>query len=65
MIMEQRLQAISLFNAQVLVFAVTGLIDLITTLSVSGKIKRWTIEQIAFDADRDIEDEIIEDGDDD
>ena len=47
------------------IFAVTGLIDLITTLSVSGKIKRWTIEQIAFDADRDIEDEIIEDGDDD
>ena len=40
-------------------------ISLITTLSVSGKIKRWTIEQIAFDADRDIEDEIIEDGDDD
>ena len=28
-----------------IIFAVTGLIDLITTLAVSGKIKRWTIDE--------------------
>ena len=29
-----------------LIFAVTGLIDLITTLSVSGKIKKWIDSQM-------------------
>lgn len=37
-----------------IVFAVTGLIDLITTLSVSGKIKEWTVERNACDADSEI-----------
>ena len=46
--------------------AVTGLIDLITTLTVSGKIKRWTISQIANIVDDEIvEEEIVEDNDDD
>ncbi|MFQ9515744.1 MAG: HdeD family acid-resistance protein [Eubacterium sp.] len=39
-----------------IIFAVTGLIDLITTLSVSGKIKRWTIERHAYEADTEIVD---------
>lgn len=34
--------------------AVTGFVDLITTLAVSGKIKRWTIERAAYEADSDI-----------
>lgn len=36
------------------IFAVTGLIDLITTLSVSGKIKAWTVERNAKTADDEI-----------
>lgn len=46
------------------IFAVSGLIDLITTLVVSGRIKVWTVERNAFKADRDIEYEEIlqEDG---
>jgi hypothetical protein len=43
-----------------IIYAVTGAIDLVTTLAVSGKIKSWTITQIAHDADDDIEDEIVE-----
>lgn len=38
-----------------IIFAVTGFIDLITTLSVSGKIKQWTIERNAYQADKEIE----------
>ena len=49
-----------------IILAVTGLIDLITTLTVSGKIKRWTIGQIANIVDDEIvEEEIVEDNDDD
>lgn len=49
-----------------IILAVTGLIDLITTLTVSGKIKRWTIDQIANIVDDEIvEEEIVEDNDDD
>ena len=45
-----------------IILAVTGLIDLITTL----KIKRWTIGQIANIVDDEIvEEEIVEDNDDD
>jgi uncharacterized membrane protein HdeD (DUF308 family) len=43
-----------------IILAVTGIIDLITTLSVSGKIKRWVIDQTA-DIEDDISDEIRED----
>lgn len=50
-----------LIQASGIIFAVTGLIDLITTLSVSGKIKRWTIERTAFIVEEDIDDEIVED----
>lgn len=49
-----------------IILAVTGLIDLITTLTVSGKIKRWTIGQIANIVDDEIVgEEIVEDNDDD
>lgn len=49
-----------------IILAVTGLIDLITTLTVSGKIKRWTIGQIANIVDDEIvDDEIVEGNDDD
>lgn len=34
-----------LIQASGIIFAVTGFIDLVTTLSVSGKIKRWTSER--------------------
>lgn len=37
-----------------IMFAVTGLIDLITTLSVSGKINEWTVERNAKSADDEI-----------
>ena len=47
-----------------IIFAITGLIDLITTLSVSGKIKVWSVEQGAYMADEDIDDEIVESIDD-
>lgn len=40
-----------------IIFAVTGVIDLITTLSVSGKIKRWIVERTAVEADAEIIDE--------
>lgn len=49
-----------LIQASGIILAVTGLIDLITTLAVSGKIKKWTIRQTAFTAEEDIDDEIIE-----
>lgn len=49
-----------LIQASGIIFAVTGLIDLITTLCVSGKIKKWTISQNAFMAEEDIDDEIVE-----
>lgn len=39
------------------IFAITGLIDLVTTFAVSGKIKSWTIERNAYYADGEIEDE--------
>lgn len=39
------------------IFAVTGLIDLITTLSVSGKIKKWLVERTAIEAEAEIIDE--------
>ena len=44
-----------------IIYAVTGVIDLITTLAVSGKIKTWTITQIAYDTEDDIDDEIVQD----
>lgn len=44
-----------------IIYAFTGVIDLITTLAVSGKIKSWTVTQIAYDAEDNIEDEIVED----
>ena len=46
------------------IFAITGLIDLITTLSVSSKIKNWTKERSTARSERDIEYEEIlqEDG---
>lgn len=46
-----------------IIFAVTGFIDLVTTLSVSGKIKRWTVERNAYEADSDIIDVDYEDVD--
>lgn len=46
------------------IFAVTGFIDLITTLSVSGKIKVWTVERNAYEADSDIIDVDYEETDD-
>lgn len=39
------------------IFAVTGVIDLITTLSVSGKIKKWLVERTAIEAEAEIIDE--------
>lgn len=39
------------------IFALTGLIDLITTLSVSGKIKRWIVERNAVETEVEIEDD--------
>lgn len=42
------------------IFAVTGLIDLITTITVSGKIKRWTVERTAYNAEADIEYEEVD-----
>ena len=55
-----------LIQSSGVILAVTGLIDFITTLTVSGKIKRWTVERNAFRADGDIEYEEIlqEDADD-
>lgn len=44
-----------LIQASGIIFAVTGLIDLITTLSVSSKIKVWTIERTALNAEKDID----------
>lgn len=49
-----------LIQASGIIFAVTGLIDLITTLAVSSRIKVWTVEQTAAMADEDIVDEIID-----
>lgn len=40
-----------------IIFAVTGLIDLITTLTVSGKIKEWVVERRTMEIDVDIVDE--------
>ena len=40
-----------------IIFAVTGLIDLITTLTVSGKIKEWVMERRTMEIDVDIVDE--------
>lgn len=49
-----------LIQASGIIFAVTGLIDLITTLAVSSKIKIWTIKQTAAIVEEDIDDEIVE-----
>lgn len=49
-----------LIQASGIIFAVTGLIDLITTLSVSGKIKKWTVERTATIIEEQINDEIVE-----
>lgn len=45
-----------------IIFAVTGLIDLITTLSVSSKIKQWTNEKIVQNTP-DYEEVDVQDGD--
>ena len=50
-----------LIQASGIIFAVTGFIDLVTTLSVSGKIKRWTSERRTTILGEDIYDEIIVD----
>lgn len=44
-----------------IIFAVTGLIDLITTLSVSGKIRKWTLDR--NDNDIEYEEVLQEDAD--
>lgn len=49
-----------LIQASGMIFAVTGFIDFITTLSVSGKIKKWTIERTATIVEEHIDDEIVE-----
>lgn len=36
-----------------IIFAVTGFIDFVTTLAVSGKIKEWTVEQLTYIAGKD------------
>ena len=50
-----------LIQASGIIFAVTGFIDLVTTLSVSGKIKRWTSERKTTILGEDGYDEIIVD----
>ncbi len=50
-----------LIQASGIIFAVTGFIDLVTTLSVSGKIKRWTSERRTTILGEDGYDEIIVD----
>ena len=50
-----------LIQASGIIFAVTGFIDLVTTLSVSGKIKRWTSERKTMILGEDGYDEIIVD----
>lgn len=50
-----------LIQASGIIFAETGFIDLVTTLSVSGKIKRWTSERRTTILGEDIYDEIIVD----
>ena len=49
-----------LIQASGIIFALTGLIDLITTLSVSSKIKIWTVERTAEIVEDNIDDEIVE-----
>lgn len=49
-----------LIQASGIIFAVTGFIDLVTTLSVSGKIKKWTIERTAIIVEEQMDDEIVE-----
>ena len=49
-----------LIQASGIIFAVTGVIDLITTLTVSGKIKKWTVEQTAIIVEEQMDDEIVE-----
>lgn len=49
-----------LIQASGIIFAVTGLVDLITTLAVSSRIKIWTMEQTETMRDEDIADEIID-----
>lgn len=50
-----------LIQASGIILAVTGFVDLITTLSVSGKIKRWTSERKTTILGEDMYDEIIVD----
>lgn len=50
-----------LIQASGIILAVTGFVDLITTLSVSGKIKRWTSERRTTILGQDDYDEIIVD----
>ncbi len=46
-----------------ILFAVSGVVDLITTLTVSGKIKVWTVEKNTFVSDDGYEEVYQEDGD--
>lgn len=46
-----------------ILFAVSGVVDLITTLAVSGKIKVWTVEKNTFVSDDGYEEVYQEDGD--
>lgn len=48
-----------LIQASGIILAVTGFVDLITTLSVSGKIKRWTSERRTTILGQDDYDEIV------
>ena len=50
-----------LIQASGIILAATGFVDLITTLSVSGKIKRWTSERKTTILGEDMYDEIIVD----
>ncbi len=50
-----------LIQASGIILAETGFVDLITTLSVSGKIKRWTSERKTTILGEDMYDEIIVD----
>lgn len=46
-----------MIQAAGIIFAVTGLIDLITTLTVSGKIKQWIVDRNAIIAESEIDEE--------